>query len=59
MTSTLQHAPVRAPRTDYVTILMGHRAGKLTQMSKVVNGPCRQKLRLTQRIGELTQVRLH
>src|SRR6266550_374791 len=45
MTSTLQHAQISAPRTDRVTILVGHHAGQLMHMSEVVNGPCRQKLR--------------
>lgn len=59
MARTLQHAQMIPPGTDGVAVLVGHHAAQLMQMSEVVNGPCRQKLRLKQRIGELTQVRLH
>ena len=45
MTGTLQHAQIGAPRTDCVAILVGHHAGQLMHMSKIVNGPGRQKLR--------------
>jgi hypothetical protein len=45
MTSTLQHAKIAAPRADCVTILVGHHAGQLVQMSEVVNGPGCQEFR--------------
>ncbi len=45
MTRTLQHAQIGAPRTDGVTILVGHHARELMQMGEVVNCPGRQKLR--------------
>ena len=44
MTGTLQHAQIDAPRTDCITILVGHHAGELMQMSEVMNGPCCEKL---------------
>jgi hypothetical protein len=43
VTGTPQHAKIRAPRTDCISILMGHHAGQLMHMSEVVHGPCRKK----------------
>jgi len=45
MASTLQLAKVSAPWTDRVSVLVGHHTGYLVDMTKVVNNPCRQKLR--------------
>ena len=44
VTGTPQHAKIRAPRTDCISILMGHHAGQLMHMSEIVYGPCRKKL---------------
>ena len=45
MAGTLQDAEVGAPRADQVTILVGHDAGELMEMSEIVNGPGGQKFR--------------
>ena len=45
MPGALQHAQIRAPRTNRVAILVRHHARQLMHMSKIVNGPRRQKLR--------------
>ena len=45
MTSTLQHAQIDTPRTNCITIPVGHQAGQLMHMSEVVNDPCGQKFR--------------
>ena len=43
VTGTPQHAKIRAPRTDCISILVGHHAGQLMHMSEIVYGPCRKK----------------
>ena len=42
MTGTLQHAQILSPRADHISILVGHHAGQLMQMGKVVDRPRRE-----------------
>ena len=45
MPCALQDTQVSTPRTDEVTVRMCHNAGQLMQVSQIVNGPRREKLR--------------
>jgi len=42
---TAAHAQVDAPRTDRVTILVGHQSGYLVHMREVVSDPRREEFR--------------
>ena len=45
MPCTLQHAQINAPGAYCVTVLVGHHAGQLMQVSEIVDCPCSQQLR--------------
>lgn len=45
MTVTLQHPEIGAPRANGVAILVGHNAGQLMHVSKIVHGPRCKKFR--------------
>ena len=45
MSVAMQNAQICVPATDSFTVLVSHYTGDLMQVTKIMNGPCRQKLR--------------
>ena len=45
MSVAKQDAQIGAPGTDNFAVLVSQYTGYLMQVSKIMNGPCRQKLR--------------